>query len=721
LITLAPVRGRRALRAFYRIGADVYRDLPLHRSTEDDVMRMLVEGPTAFHDHAQVQPYLVREGREVVGRFALVHDERLADHVQVAFFEARPGLDDVLETLRLRAATQFPQCSKLVVGLNGHLNYGAGFLANRFDEPPLFGMPYTPPYYLDYFAQLKPRPMVSFRFPSEVFFRLRRQLAPTFDPGPITIRTMDRARFAREVDVYTWLNNACFQDHPYWADRTSAEDHELFHPFRHLLRDEHFIVAEHDGQPVGFLLWYPDFNELCRGDEALGVRHVARYRLTDPITTARLTEIAVLPQYRAHRVELALILRMIRGVEEAGYPYTEGGFIFEENRESIALTLRYIRRASGSTPRPHRRYAVFDGALQSVPSDVPRPVRRRAPRSSAPAGEGGVLVPQGRATDLPDAWDEAATSLFQRRELLTLLERFNPCRQRYYELRRDGEFAAGACVYSIALDLFTYSNLPSPVTMQVVGVPCSQSSPGLVGSPADQRALMRELLRQERGLLIGLNLPRPLDLPDVLDGRTLPAVFLRRRFDSWDHYVACLRSHYRRRLRRLAAPWRGVVSERGPCDRLDDEMYRLYLQVFRRSDARLEQLPANLLRELPEPFTLSTHRHDGELLGWHIGVRDGDHHRFFLVGIDYAQARQFNTHANVLASVLREGIDDGAAVFDLGQTAETSKTRFGGVTEERYLFGYHRNRALRGLLDRSRAWLEYTSTVPPTHVFRAGP
>jgi len=715
VIALEPVDGRRRLRAFYRIGSDVYRDLPLHRSTEDEVMRMLVEGPTAFLDHARVDPFLMREGRRLVGRFALIRDERLPEYVQVAFFEALPGLDGVLETIRLKAASQFPNCTRLVVGLNGHLNYGAGFLANRFEEPPLFGMPYTPAYYLDYFDELTPRPMASFRFDSEDFFALRRQLAPTFDPGEIRIRTMDRAHFAREVDVYTYLNNACFGDHPYWADRTSAEDHELFHPFRFLLRDEHFIVAEHRGKPVGFLLWYPDFNELCRGDEEFGLRHLARYRLADPISTARLTEIAVLPEYRAHRVDLAMILRMIRGVEEAGYRYTEGGFIFEENRASIALTLRYIRRATGRTPRPHRRYVVFDGPLRPGPGPVARPRRRR----TAPvrgAGEGEV-VRLDRAQQLSDGWDGASHSLFQRREMLDILERFNPCDQRYYELRRDGEFAAGASVYSIALDLFTYSRLPSPMRMQVVGVPCSQSSPGIVGHPADQRALVRAVLERERGLVVGLNLEAPLDLPGVLDGRTLPAIVLRRRFDDWDHYLASLRSSYRRRLRRQRVPWREVVSERGSCERFDDEMYRLYLEVFRRSDARLERLSADLLRSLPEPFTLTVHRLQERTVGWHIGVRDGAANRFFLVGIDYPRARTLNTHANVLLSVLRESIDDGAAVLDLGQTAETSKTRLGGVAEERHLFAHHRSRALRGMLGRARGWLEYTGTVPETHVF----
>ena len=708
MIQLDRVEGRRALRAFYRIGAQVYRDNPHHRSTEDEVMRMLVEGPTAFHQHARVMPLLMRSGGRFVGRFALIHDRKLPDFVQVAFFEALPGQTGVLDAILLKARSEFPGCQRLVAGLNGHLNYGCGFLVSGFSEPPLFGLPYTPPYYLDYFAGLRRRPMVSFRFESRHFFELRRKLLPLFDPGELTIRTMDREQFSRDVDIYTDLNNACFQDHPYWSDRTATEDYELFHPFRFLLRDEHFIVAEERGKPVGFLLWYPDFNQLTHRDGELGVHHLLKYKWRDPIDTARLTEIAVRPDCRSKRVDLALILEMIRGVEAAGYRYTEGGFIFEENRGSIALTLRYIRRALGRKPEPFRRFCVFEGFLQG---DAGEPaVEIRPPQT--------VIRRLESAAELHEGWDRLTDSLFQRRAFLRLLEQHNPCRQRYYELTRGDELLGGAIVYTIRLDLFTYSGLPSPMKMHVVGVPCSQSSSGLLGDPESVRKLVDHVLHAENGLLIGLNLETPLDLPRVVRGSTLPAIVLRRRFEDWDDYRASLRSSYRRRLRKLEKSWSGVSSRRGPCARFDDEMYDQYLQVLEHSDAKLETLPASLFRSLPPAFTLTTHRVDGALVGWHISLSDGERFHFFMVGMDYTRHRELDAHGNIVLAVLREAIADGASIIDLGQTAETSKTRAGGTPESRYLFGYNRHRPVRALLDRFRNLIEYTESIPETHVFR---
>jgi hypothetical protein len=349
---------------FYAVPEDVYRELPHHRSTEDDVMRLLIEGPTAFRSHADVHPcLLVRDGR-IVGRVAFIQDRGLPEYVMASYFEALPGLDGVGTTILDAARARFPSCPRIVIGLHGHLNYGAGFLVSRFDQPPVFGLPYTPAYYLSYFSDLPRRTMVSYRFENGGFYDLAHSFGATFDPGPVSVRDMDRSRLDREVGIYTALNNACFQGHPYWSDRSAEEDLELFRPFRFLIKEENLIFAEVDGRPIGFLLWYPDFNELATCDRGLGPWDVVRYHLANPIRTVRLTEIAVLPEHRRGPAVPAMILRMIRAVERGGYRYTEGGFIFEENRGSMGMTLKFLAQAFGREPEPYRRFCVFDDELK---------------------------------------------------------------------------------------------------------------------------------------------------------------------------------------------------------------------------------------------------------------------------------------------------------------------------------------------------------------------
>jgi hypothetical protein len=341
----------------------IYKENIYYRSTEHDILRLLISGPTAFHLHASVEPYVVRDHSCTVARFALIHDQKLPEYLQVSFFEAIHHLPDLASLIIDKAREAYPHIRRIVVGLNGHLNYGAGILLNAFEEPPVFGLPYNPDYYQEYFRDLTQRNMVSFRFPAEPFFDYRRRMGESPEMKGITVRKMDKSKLMRETGIYTYLNNACFSGHPFWSDREVQEDYELFHPFRFLIREENLLFAERAGEPIGFFLWYPDFNQLVRGDHHLGLRHLLRYRLANPINTFRFTEIAVLPGFQNSHAVQAMILHAVPHIERTGCTFGEGGFIFEENRKSMVMTRRFIERAMGRNLEPHRRYALFEVSI----------------------------------------------------------------------------------------------------------------------------------------------------------------------------------------------------------------------------------------------------------------------------------------------------------------------------------------------------------------------
>ncbi|MDA3862571.1 MAG: GNAT family N-acetyltransferase [Deltaproteobacteria bacterium] len=303
------------------------------------------------------------DGGVCAGRFALIKDEKLNDYVQVAFFEADWGLENLSTAIKMKARQLFTEATKIVVGVCGHLNYAAGFLANKFREPPVFGLPYNPPYYLEYFQEMDERELVSFRFSNQQFFDLRKQGKLMPDIGKIRLRHLDKSNLKRDVEIYTKLNNQCFPEHPYWSDRTSEEDYELFHPFRWLLKEENLIIAEDQGRPVGFLLWYPDFNQLVEGGQELSISQVLKYHLLNPVDTVRLTEIAVIPEYRRKGVVQAMVADMTDSLARGNYKYTEGGFIFSENKASIGITSLLLQKAFGKPVKPYRRFVVFDGNL----------------------------------------------------------------------------------------------------------------------------------------------------------------------------------------------------------------------------------------------------------------------------------------------------------------------------------------------------------------------
>lgn len=357
------VTDKKSLKQFYKISKMVYQNLPCHRSTEDDVLKLLIEKPTSFKQHADIKSFLIEHNSEIIGRFSLIWDKKLIDYVQVAFFESLPGLIDIGNNIKKHAKREFPNCKKIVFGLNGHLNYGAGYLLSRFDKVPLFGLPYTPSYYHEYFKHFKIKEMFSFKYSLKAYDYFMSKYNDKDKFKDISVRTMSFKNLKDDIKIYTYLNNACFQDHPYWADRTVDEDYELFFPFRFLLKEENLLIAEDNGKPVGFILWYPDFNELVNKDRSLGLKDVLAYKFFKKIRSHRLTEIAVLPEYNCKPVAFALILKLLQYIKRDNFEFGEGGFIFKSNAKSINLAKRCIERAYGNKVKSYRKYALYESKL----------------------------------------------------------------------------------------------------------------------------------------------------------------------------------------------------------------------------------------------------------------------------------------------------------------------------------------------------------------------
>jgi len=95
----------------------------------------------------------------------------------------------------------------------------------------------------------------------------------------------------------------------------------------------------------------------------LNIWDVIKFRFKNSIDTFRFTEIGIIPEFQGSPVALALINKSLPTLAEKGYKFCEGGFIFEENRASIAFAKRILKRCYGYEPEPYREYALFETML----------------------------------------------------------------------------------------------------------------------------------------------------------------------------------------------------------------------------------------------------------------------------------------------------------------------------------------------------------------------
>ena len=110
-----------------------------------------------------------------------------------------------------------------------------------------------------------------------------------------------------EADLYNDLNNDAFSDHVFYYKRDPDEDLELFKNFKPLLKSENLLFVEKKGKAVGFMLWYPDFNEIINPGESVGLKTFIRYKLLNKkIGMFKVVEMGIIKEEQGFGGVLAL-------------------------------------------------------------------------------------------------------------------------------------------------------------------------------------------------------------------------------------------------------------------------------------------------------------------------------------------------------------------------------------------------------------------------------
>ncbi len=335
------VTTRRGVEEFIAFGLRVYAGDAFYRDHGSSLAKAMMTGRSQYAAHADCRPLLVREDGGIKARAVLISDQRAPDYLMLGFFEAvkdaKPAVDLLLATAREYAAERGYQ--RVVVGLNGHFANGMGFLASHFEEAPVFGFPYNPSYYPAYFAGCREHRFSSYALDmAKLDLKAELKLAERVIRAGYSFREADFAHLRKEAGRYTAINNAAYPGHIFWTPRDPAEDWELIRSLRAYLRPENLLFAEKDGEAVGYLLWYPDFNQTAPA--------VNRFRLG---------ELCLKPEHQGSGAVLGLICRFYEAVL-GKYSQGEAGWIFSANQKSGGL----VRRWEGRGASEYKQYRVYE-------------------------------------------------------------------------------------------------------------------------------------------------------------------------------------------------------------------------------------------------------------------------------------------------------------------------------------------------------------------------
>lgn len=315
-------------------------------------------------------------------------------------------------------------------------------------------------------------------------------------------------------------------------------------------------------------------------------------------------------------------------------------------------------------------------------------------------------------------WDTLTNCIYKKKTFLKNCEKFNYCNQEYYQLYQNGRLISGAIVYTLKLNIFTYSLLRLNKNIKIVGIPCSVSENGFIGDENYFNDILNSILKNEKGFVLILNLDQIINNKKTIPGKTLPSLIIEKKFDSFENYMKSIKKNQRRRIKKIIEKGKELNIKRTSCIEFNKIHYSLYENVFDRSKAKLEKLNLEFFKNLPAKFPLNSFYYKNKLVAWHITFQDNKTFYFFLGGIDYDHNKELSCYFNLTVDILKLYILSNCSKLDLGQTAEIPKMYIGGKIKHKYMLAHHSNPITHFFIKKFKHFFEYKYDFEELNIFK---
>lgn len=337
---------KRDYQDYLRFVKGIYNKYPKYKDGSTPILKQFLYKRGAFCSRLEIMPMMIKKDNEIIATCMYIISKNYEKVLQVAFFEALENHQGAVDLIMEKAKQICKErnLNKIVIGLNGHVNYSIGFLCDKFDAEISFGSSYNPSYYVNYFSKYNPRQyrMVSYSNSMSTLNFAKHQRILERVNDRFNYRSIDFRNFRKEMKVYTELNNICFQHHPFYFPRNADEDYELFRELKLFLREENLIFVQEGDKTVGYLLWYPDFNELLGYGKTIGIGTFMKNKLfSKQIKKMKIVEIAVLSEYQNSGAILGLLYECYKRTSHR-YNTCETSWIFESNYKSSNFGLKLL-------------------------------------------------------------------------------------------------------------------------------------------------------------------------------------------------------------------------------------------------------------------------------------------------------------------------------------------------------------------------------------------
>ena len=385
-VTIRPATSKADRKAFVLLPFRLYEHDPAWVAPlKDEAYGLVTPGKNPFFEHAEAQLFLAERDGRVVGRISASLDHlwqgmppgqgggRDMGNWGYLDAESEEIADRLIETaegwLRERGV------SRCLAPVSMSIWEEPGLLVRGHDQPPTVMMGHDDPRYepwIERAGYAKAKDLHTWDLDiTRDFPPIVQRIVASGEKNPrIRIREVDKKRYEAEARVILGILNDAWSDNWGFVPFTESEIAFAGKKMKPIIFNDLVRVAEYDGEPVAFMMTWPNLNELqadLNGDMfPLGfLKLMWRAKIGFPgrprVNTMRVPLMGVVRRLQASRLASQLAFMMIERVRRASvahYGATRGeiGWILEDNQgmNSIAETI---------DSRINKTYRIYEKAL----------------------------------------------------------------------------------------------------------------------------------------------------------------------------------------------------------------------------------------------------------------------------------------------------------------------------------------------------------------------
>ena len=370
-ITIRPVLTKADRKAFVDLPFRLYAKNPAWvPPLKGEAMGLITPGKNPFFEHAEAQLFLAERGGQIVGRISASIDKMWtpmspdkgggADSGNWGYLDAE---DKAVADLLIVAAEDWLRAKgvrRSIGPISMSIWEEPGLLIKGHDHPPTVMMGYDDARYeawVESWGYEKVKDLHTWDLDiTKPFPPLVQRIVAASEKNPrINVRKVNKKKFNEEAAIILSILNDAWSDNWGYVPFTESEIAFAGKKMKPIIFNDLVMVAEYDGEPVAFMMSWPDLNELQAdlngelfpfGFIKLLWRLNGGFSGKPKTRTIRVPLMGVVKKLQSSRMASQLAFQMIEYIRReavAHYGGTRGelGWVLEDNQgmNSIAETI----------------------------------------------------------------------------------------------------------------------------------------------------------------------------------------------------------------------------------------------------------------------------------------------------------------------------------------------------------------------------------------------